>query len=184
MIGGELTGEEFWTEPAVSPSPLAKNFASPIHRTIPASSTYEIAAGAANSGGFGRLGWLAAQVVIWHELQLGRVSFGRPRCEPLKDQSRFRQAKAFGFLCGNIDLPDLALMFARTCHSCSSSKVRDEESRLCCRAAEETRSPTSETVESLRLLKAFLKLPSDRRSEVIEMIKRLATTPSPRDPLG
>ena len=43
--------------------------------------------------------------------------------------------------------------------------------------------PSSETVESLRLLKAFLKLPSDRRSEIIEMIERLATTPSPRNPV-
>ena len=30
--------------------------------------------------------------------------------------------------------------------------------------------PSSETVESLRLLKAFLKLPSDQRSEFIELV--------------
>jgi hypothetical protein len=42
--------------------------------------------------------------------------------------------------------------------------------------------PSSETVESLRLLKAFLKLPSDQRSEIIELVERLATTPSPDEP--
>ena len=43
--------------------------------------------------------------------------------------------------------------------------------------------PSSETVESLRLLKAFLKLAPDQRSEIIELIERLATNPSQRDPL-
>ena len=38
--------------------------------------------------------------------------------------------------------------------------------------------PSSETVESLRLLKAFLKLPSDQRSEIIELVERLAADPS------
>ena len=34
--------------------------------------------------------------------------------------------------------------------------------------------PSSETVESLRLLKAFLKLAPRQRSEIIEMVERLA----------
>jgi len=42
--------------------------------------------------------------------------------------------------------------------------------------------PSSETVESLRLLKVFLKLPSDQRSEIIDLVERLATNPSPRGP--
>ena len=42
--------------------------------------------------------------------------------------------------------------------------------------------PSSETVESLRLLKAFLKIPSDQRSEIIDLVERLAATPSPGDP--
>jgi hypothetical protein len=41
--------------------------------------------------------------------------------------------------------------------------------------------PSSETVESLLLLKAFLKLPSDQRSEIIELVERLVTSPSPGD---
>ena len=42
--------------------------------------------------------------------------------------------------------------------------------------------PSSETVESLRLLKAFLKLRSDQRFEIIELVERLAANPSPGDP--
>jgi hypothetical protein len=42
--------------------------------------------------------------------------------------------------------------------------------------------PSSETLEGLRLLKAFLKLEPDRRSEVIEMVERYATSPEPGDP--
>jgi len=42
--------------------------------------------------------------------------------------------------------------------------------------------PSSETVESLRLLKAFLKLAPDQRSEIIELVERLATDPTPIHP--
>jgi hypothetical protein len=42
--------------------------------------------------------------------------------------------------------------------------------------------PSSETVESLRLLKAFLKLAPDQRSEVIELVERLASDPVAGDP--
>ena len=39
--------------------------------------------------------------------------------------------------------------------------------------------PSSETIQGLRLLKAFIKLSSSQRSEVIELVERLATDPSP-----
>ena len=39
--------------------------------------------------------------------------------------------------------------------------------------------PSSETVESLRLLRAFLKLAPRQRSEVIELVERLATDAQP-----
>jgi hypothetical protein len=42
--------------------------------------------------------------------------------------------------------------------------------------------PSSETLESLRLLKAFLKLAPDQRCEIIELIERLATDASVSDP--
>lgn len=40
--------------------------------------------------------------------------------------------------------------------------------------------PSSETLEGLRLLKAFLRLAPDQRSEVVELVERLAVEP-PRD---
>ena len=39
--------------------------------------------------------------------------------------------------------------------------------------------PSSETVESLRLLKAFLKLEPSQRFEIIELVERLATDTEP-----
>lgn len=39
--------------------------------------------------------------------------------------------------------------------------------------------PSSETVESLRLLKAFIKLAPAQRFEVIELVERLAADPAP-----
>jgi hypothetical protein len=41
--------------------------------------------------------------------------------------------------------------------------------------------PSSETVQGLRLLKAFIKLSPSQRSEVIDLVERLATDPSPPD---
>lgn len=41
--------------------------------------------------------------------------------------------------------------------------------------------PSSETIESLRLLKAFIQLAPDQRSEVIDLVERLATDPAPND---
>ena len=43
--------------------------------------------------------------------------------------------------------------------------------------------PSSETLEGLRLLKAFLRLEPDQRSEVIEMVERYATSPAPKLPI-
>lgn len=37
-------------------------------------------------------------------------------------------------------------------------------------------------MEGLRLLKAFLKLAPDQRSEIIEMVERFATSRAPNDP--
>ncbi len=46
--------------------------------------------------------------------------------------------------------------------------------------------PSSETVESLRLLKAFLKLAPRQRFEVVELVERLAADPEslPERPLS
>jgi hypothetical protein len=40
-------------------------------------------------------------------------------------------------------------------------------------------SPSSETVEGLRLLRAFVKLSSRQRSEIIELVERFAADPGP-----
>ena len=42
--------------------------------------------------------------------------------------------------------------------------------------------PSSETVESLRLLKAFLRLAPSQRFEIIELVERLAADPAGSDP--
>jgi len=42
--------------------------------------------------------------------------------------------------------------------------------------------PSSDTVESLRLLKAFLKLAPGQRFEIIELVERLAAEPAGSDP--
>ncbi|WP_291865706.1 hypothetical protein [Bradyrhizobium sp.] len=42
--------------------------------------------------------------------------------------------------------------------------------------------PSNETVESLQLLKAFLKLAPGQRFEIIEMVERLAAEPVGSDP--
>lgn len=39
--------------------------------------------------------------------------------------------------------------------------------------------PTSDTIQGLRLLKAFLKLSPSQRSEVIDLVERLASDPAP-----
>jgi hypothetical protein len=46
--------------------------------------------------------------------------------------------------------------------------------------------PSSETVESLRLLRAFTRLAPSQRAEVIELVERLATDPeaAPDHPLS
>jgi hypothetical protein len=44
--------------------------------------------------------------------------------------------------------------------------------------------PSSETVESLRLLKAFVKLAPSERFEVIELVERLATDARSDRPLS
>lgn len=42
--------------------------------------------------------------------------------------------------------------------------------------------PSSETVESLQLLKAFLKLEPGQRLEIFELVERLAAEPAGSDP--
>jgi hypothetical protein len=52
--------------------------------------------------------------------------------------------------------------------------VRDENPTYVAELQKRLGAPSSETVESLRLLAAFLKLAPDQRSEIIELVERLA----------
>ena len=96
--------------------------------------------GLAVGGGFRPSVWLAARVVPWHTFNF--VGFGPVNLQPShpKYQCSCSQAETLSFLRCRIDLSGQAFTFAWICHSCSSSKVRDERSHVCCRAAEETRS--------------------------------------------
>ena len=40
--------------------------------------------------------------------------------------------------------------------------------------------PSGDTIQCLRLLKAFIKLTPPQRSEIIDLVERLATDPAPR----
>jgi hypothetical protein len=84
--------------------------------------------------------WLAARVVPWHTFNF--IGFGPVYLQAghPKNQCSCSQAETFGLLRCRIDLSGQAFTFAWMCHSCSSSKVRDERSHIGCRAAEETRS--------------------------------------------
>jgi len=44
--------------------------------------------------------------------------------------------------------------------------------------------PSSETIESLRLLKAFIRLAPDQRGEVVDLVERLAVNPPVNPPLS
>ncbi|MBR0754843.1 hypothetical protein JQ604_21870 [Bradyrhizobium jicamae] len=44
--------------------------------------------------------------------------------------------------------------------------------------------PSSETIESLRLLKAFIRLAPDQRGEVVDLVERLAVIPPVNPPLS
>jgi hypothetical protein len=92
------------------------------------------------SGRFGRSVRLAAQVVPWHTFNF--IGF-RPvnfEASHTKYQGCCCQAETLGLLRCGIDFLGQALTFTWVCHSCSSPKVRDEKSHICCRATEKTRS--------------------------------------------
>jgi hypothetical protein len=123
--------------------------------------------------------WLAAQVVPWHNFNL--LGF-RPvdlQASHPKYQGRCRQAEPFGFLRSGIDFLSQALTFTWICHFCSLLRCEMKSPTYVAELQKKLGAPSSETVESLRLLKAFQKLRSDQRSEFIELVERLVTNPLP-----
>jgi hypothetical protein len=129
----------------------------------------------------GRSARLAAQVVPWHTFNFfGFRPFDLEPSHP-KYQGRRGQAKAFGLLRCSIDFLGQAFTFIWVCHSCSSLGCEMKDPTHVAELQKRLGAPSSETIESLRLLKAFIHLAPDQRSEVIDLVERLATDPAPND---
>jgi hypothetical protein len=97
---------------------------------------------------------------------------------PFELSSSRRQAKTLSLYRRCIDLLSQALTFAlngitvryQRCEMKTPTSVAELHNKL--------GAPSSETVESLRLLTAFLKLAPRQRFEVIALVERLATDPA------
>ena len=97
---------------------------------------------------------------------------------PFEVSSSHRQAKTLSLYRRCIDLLSQALTFAlngitvryQRCEMKTPTSVAELHNKL--------GAPSSETVESLRLLTAFLKLAPRQRFEVIALVERLATDPA------
>ena len=122
---------------------------------------------------------LAVGNVPWHtfvHVRLGAVDF--ETCHS-KYQGRRRQSEAFGFNCCGVDLPCEAFTFAEKCHYRSSiRRCEMTNPTLISELHNKLGTPSSEAVECLRLVKAFLRLEPGQRFEVIELVELLAADPS------
>src|SRR4029077_5606991 len=125
---------------------------------------------------------LAAQVAPWHSFNFFGFRPVNLQASHSKYQGRCRQAETFGFLCCGVDFLGQALTFTGVCHSVPHLRCEMKNPTYVAELQKKLGAPSSETVESLRLLKAFLKLAPDQRSEIIELVERLATGRSPSDP--
>jgi hypothetical protein len=133
-------------------------------------------------GRFGRSVRLALQVVPWHAFNfIGFRPINLETCHS-KYQSSGCQAEAFGLLCCGIDFLGQAFTFTWVCHSCSSLRCEMKNPTYVAELQKRLGAPSSETMEGLRLLTAFLKLAPNQRSEIIEMVERFATGLAPSDP--
>ncbi len=107
-----------------------------------------------------------------------RVRPGQFPGVPFEVSSSRRQAKVLSLYRRCIDLLSYALTFAlngitvpyQRCEMKTPTSVAELHNKL--------GAPSSETVESLRLLTAFMKLARRQRFEVIELVERLATDPA------
>ncbi len=107
-----------------------------------------------------------------------RVRLGQFPGVPFEVSSSRRQARTLSLYRRCIDLLSQALTFAlngisvpyQRCEMKTPTSVAELHNKL--------GAPSSETVESLRLLTAFLKLAPRQRFEVIALVERLATDPA------
>jgi len=107
--------------------------------------------------GFGRSVRLALQVVPWHKFNL--VRFG-----PVNRAGAAPELVRLPLS----DVPGIPNRECEMKHQPSIAELR-----------EKLGAPSSETVEAVRLLKAFLKLGQRQRFEVIELVEQLADDPRP-----
>jgi hypothetical protein len=123
---------------------------------------------------YGRSDWLAGRVVTWHTLNL--VGFGPVNFQAChsKIQSS-RQAETLSFNRSRIDLFGKGLTFALKCRYRSSQRCEMKNPSFVAELHKKLGVPSSETLESLRLLKAFVKLAPRQQSEVVELVERLGT---------
>jgi hypothetical protein len=117
-------------------------------------------------------------VVPWHTFN--PLGFSRVTCQAChsKKSSGGRQAKTLNLHRRCIDYVSQGFTFAldvipvpyQRCEMKTPASVAELHKKL--------GAPSSETVESLRLLTAFLKLAPRQRFEVIALVQRLATDPA------
>jgi hypothetical protein len=97
---------------------------------------------------------LAETIVTWHNFNLVGLSAAVLEFNRVRDQ-----------VAASPDIPN------RRCEMKNLPSIAELRAKL--------GTPSDETVESFRLLKAFLKLSPRQRFEVIELVEQLATDPRP-----
>jgi hypothetical protein len=118
--------------------------------------------------------WLADRVVPWHNFNL--VGFGAVNLQACHSKHQASRCQAetlsrdrccIGLWARPSRLPgNAATVPFQRCEMKNSTFVAELHQKL--------GAPSSETLESLRLLKAFIRLAPRHRSEVIELVERLA----------
>src|SRR6266700_1222377 len=122
---------------------------------------------------------LAVRDVPWHTFTPVGLGAGDFKAGHSKYQGRRRQAETFSFNCCRVDLSGKALTFAEKCHlPFPIRRCEMKDPTLLAELRNKLGAPSSETVECLRLVKAFLKLQDGQRFEVIELVELLANDPS------
>jgi hypothetical protein len=107
-----------------------------------------------------------------------RVRPGQFPGVPFEVSSSRRQAKPLSLYRSCIDLLSQALTFASNGVTVPDQRCEMKTPTFVAELHNKLGAPSSETVESLRLLTAFMKLAPRHRFEVIALVERLATDPA------
>src|ERR1700757_937911 len=121
--------------------------------------------------------WLAVAVVSWHNFNLSGLAAADFQACLRKRWDRRRQVLGSTFRAGRSRLRRIAITVpCQRCEMRNPTSIAELDRKL--------GTPSDETVESLRLLKAFFKLAPVQRFEVIELVERLACDGSGDRPLS